>query len=156
MDFLENFHMDLLEIFEDWKSEAREDLVRAERGASFEDWNQVMYYCQQAIEKLVKGLHIILLNKKIPLVHEIGFIVRQFEDKLTKQLNADQLALFEQLSSFYRQDRYLYFKREKFVYGKLDSLKILSLTKEAFEWLLKFSPIPTTTASERLRSSPKP
>jgi HEPN domain-containing protein len=56
--------MDSLKIFDTWKSEALKDLGRADRGVSHEDWDQVIYYCQQALEKLVKGIYLILLNKK--------------------------------------------------------------------------------------------
>ena len=48
--------MEPLEYFETWKTAARKDLGRAEHGVFFEDWEQVVYYCQQALEKLVKGI----------------------------------------------------------------------------------------------------
>jgi hypothetical protein len=108
------------------------------------------------VNPLVKGIYLILLNKKIPFAHDIESIVIKFKDKLSEPVNEERLLSFSKLSAFYIDDRYPAFDGEKVAYDKIDALNILFHTKETFEWLLRSSPIPTSTPSEQLKSSPKP
>jgi HEPN domain-containing protein len=141
--------MDQTEIFETWKNEAQKDLTRADFNTTSEDWDEVVYHCQQALEKLAKAIYSIFLKKKIPFVHDIESIVNKFEDKLSEPVSKERLALFAKLSGFYIDDRYPAAAGEKNEYDKATALQLLSQTKEAFEWLLNSTSIPNSTESEQ-------
>jgi HEPN domain-containing protein len=65
------FKMDTQEQFEYWLERAKYDLNAAQVMFDAEYWIYVSFICQQAIEKLVKGLYLIYNNYNIPYRHDI-------------------------------------------------------------------------------------
>jgi HEPN domain-containing protein len=50
--------------------------------------------CQQAIEKLVKGLYILYIDDNFPRIHEIQKLIRAFENKLSVPISEEQYKFF--------------------------------------------------------------
>jgi HEPN domain-containing protein len=98
--------------------------------------------CQQAIEKLVKGLYGMYLDfDHIPRIHNISRLIRYFADKLPEQVNTDMLDFFDLLTRYYLNNRYPDYVNEFYQQTKEeDSKKIYNKAKEAFEWLLTLKP----------------
>ena len=69
------------EKYEYWLDMAEYDLETA--GAMYEKgrWIYVQFMCQQALEKLVKGLYILYVDDDIPRVHNIRAVLEKFDDK---------------------------------------------------------------------------
>jgi HEPN domain-containing protein len=104
-------------------------------------WLYVVFMCQQALEKLCKGLYLIYIDDDIPRSHDIPHIVSLFMDKLHEPIREDCLQLFRRLSSFYLQSRYPEYKDKlSTVTGEIEAKQLLERTKEAFEWLLTLKP----------------
>lgn len=95
------------------------------------------FMCQQAIEKLVKGLHTLYLDDTSPFLHNIRAIVKKIEDKLPEAISEEQYGFFDELSSYYINNRYPDFMN--MLSGQIDEAeakKVLAQTKEVFAWLL--------------------
>ena len=55
-----------------WLSYAQNDLESAELMLKSGRWFYTLFMCQQAIEKLVKGLYVILIDDNTPRLHDIN------------------------------------------------------------------------------------
>jgi HEPN domain-containing protein len=101
-------------------------------------WLYTAFFCQQAIEKLVKGLFIIFNNNdNIPYLHNIGIILQRFEDKLPVKVPENIYDFLSELSTFYIKARYTDYKQKMSKLLNKDKAEtILSKTKEVFAWLL--------------------
>jgi HEPN domain-containing protein len=94
------------EKFEYWLDVAQYDLQTAEAMLVSGRWMYVAFMCQQAVEKLAKGLYILYLDDNIPRTHNIPAIIKSFEDKLPVKIPAETSKLFDDLSACYLNDRY--------------------------------------------------
>jgi HEPN domain-containing protein len=149
--------MDQDKISETWKRQAQKDIIRAERCASFEDWEQVVYHCQQALEKLSKAIYCVLVSKNIPFYHKIDDIVRLFEGKLTEPVGDMRYTLLAKLSQFYFGGRYPDVDGEMLLEVEREEAEdLFAQTRETFIWLMKSLPIMDSTQSEQSTSSSKP
>jgi HEPN domain-containing protein len=102
-----------------------------------ERWLYVSVMCQQAIEKLVKGLYTFYIDDKVPRIYNITKIVKKFEDQLSSPIFQARLKFFDELSAFYIEDRYeLEIENMNELFNKEQAEKILLETKEAYKWLL--------------------
>jgi len=61
--------MEALEKFEYWLDIAQYDLVTADAMLSGGRWLYVVFMCQQAVEKLVKGLYTLYTDDSVPRIH---------------------------------------------------------------------------------------
>ena len=122
-----------------WEDVAQYDLETAEVMLSSGRYLYVVFMCQQAVEKINKGLYV-FYNREEPLrTHNIFFI---FEKIQFKVLNPDPVIsdeykdFFEELLAFYISERYPSYK-EKLSSGidKERAQKVLTQTKEVFSWL---------------------
>jgi HEPN domain-containing protein len=102
--------------FQYWLSYANNDMDSAEFMLKSGRWYYTVFMCQQAIEKLIKGLYLLYVDDNVPRLHDINGIFDRFRDKLPGQLSDDQLGLFDTLSQFYLKSR------------------------EAYQWLLTMKP----------------
>jgi HEPN domain-containing protein len=117
---------------------AQYDLDSADAMFSSKRWMYVAYMCQQAIEKLVKGLFGLYSNfDSIPKTHRITHIAEAFEDKLPQPINQEKYEFFDLLSSYYLNNRYPDYTETLFKQTDQRKAKeILDRTKEVFTWLL--------------------
>jgi HEPN domain-containing protein len=124
-----------------WMDYARNDLDSAGVMLQSGRWFYTLFMCQQAIEKLVKGLYVLYIDDNVPRLHDINSIFDRFSEKIPEPLTEDRLKLFDTLSQFYLRSRYPDYT------SALESLateETAQLTyeksKEAFEWLLTMKP----------------
>ena len=127
--------------FEYWLDAAQYDLRTAEAMLAGGRWLYVIFMCQQAIEKLAKGLYTLYLNDDTPRIHNIRAIFEYFEDRLPASISEENLVLFDTLSGHYLNNRYPDFKHK--LSSQADETKAATTyakTKEAFAWLLTLKP----------------
>jgi HEPN domain-containing protein len=129
------------EKFSYWLEHAQYDMDTAQAMYDTSRWFYVVFMCQQAIEKLVKGLYHFHLDKVPPRTHNIGKIAGEFEDKISVPFSGEQKVFFNRLSTFYLSDRYPDFI-EHFAAQITEEIAktTLSQTKEVFQWLLTLKP----------------
>ena len=130
------------EKFRYWIESAEDDMKSAHGTFLMECWLNSAIHCQQAIERLAKGLYGLYLNfDDIPHSHVILRIIEDFEDKLPSTISKEQREFFVELSRYYFDDRYPrnYDRLPKKI-DKETAESILAQTKEAFAWLLTMKP----------------
>ncbi|MDR0518985.1 MAG: HEPN domain-containing protein [Clostridiales Family XIII bacterium] len=133
--------MDAQEKYEYWLDIAQYDLETANVMCSGGRWLYVVFMCEQAVEKLVKGLYTLYIDDNVPKTHNISSLVRTFEDKLPDAVSPDKFILFEDLRSFYLNGRYADFKQKLSASTDEATAKnYLNQTKEVFAWLLTQKP----------------
>lgn len=133
--------MNTQEKYEYWLESAQYDLESAEAMFSGGRWLYVVFMCQQAVEKLVKGLYLLYINDNIPKLHAIRQLLRKFEDKLPEPVSEERYELFDNLSAFYIEARYTDYKKKMgAALNKQEAENYLKRTKEAFTWLLTLKP----------------
>jgi HEPN domain-containing protein len=129
------------EKFAYWLEHAQYDMDTAQAMYDASRWFYVVFMCQQAIEKLVKGLYHFYLDKVPPRTHNIGKIAEEFEGKISVSFSEEQKLFFNKLSTFYLSDRYPDFVGNFAIQITKEIAKdILDQTKEAFKWLLTLKP----------------
>ena len=129
--------MNTKEKFDLWLEKAERDLDAAE--AMFESgrWFYVVFMCQQAIEKLVKGLYVQYIDDNVPQTHNIGLLINRFEANLPIKIEEKHYHLFETLSKHYLADRYPdYISISGVQISETYAKDVLKNSKEVFQWLL--------------------
>lgn len=133
--------MDSLEKFEYWKDIALYDLETAQAMLEAGRWLYVVFMCQQAIEKLCKGLYLVFIDDEVPRIHDINSLITKFADKLSDPIDDDKRLLFAKLSAFYLNNRYPEYKQHlSLSLGKEEAQDVLHKSKEVFKWLLTLIP----------------
>ncbi len=134
--------MDEREKYAYWLEHARYDMKAAEAMLNAGMWVYAVFMCQQAIEKLVKGIYGLFVDAdNVPRVHSITRLVKAFEDRLPHPVKDEYYDLFETLSSYYLNNRYPDFKTHLANTTKEDSARSLyAQTKEVFSWLQTLKP----------------
>lgn len=129
------------EKYEYWLDIAQYDMQTAESMYKDGRWLYVVFMCQQAIEKLVKGLYI-LYEKALPgRTHDINLLLGKFSGKLKEQCSMEHTILFDRLSSFYLNNRYPEYKHKLSAAVTKDRAKeVLEQSQGAFTWLLTLKP----------------
>jgi HEPN domain-containing protein len=129
------------EKFDYWLDIAQYDLETA--GAMFQSgrWLYVIFMCQQAIEKLVKGLYLLYIDDIVPRTHNISNLLLRFSDKLPEAVSDARYQLFERLSNYYLESRYPEYIVKLSEMTNSDTAKsMLDQSREAFQWLLTLKP----------------
>jgi HEPN domain-containing protein len=106
--------------------------------------------CQQAMEKIVKGLHVLFVGEEPQKTHNIALLFTQlleterfrncrtqpgFEDSTIRYI-----PFFVRLLAFYITSRYPSYKeRVATMLDRSEAADILATTKEAHEWLTSLS-----------------
>jgi HEPN domain-containing protein len=133
--------MDSLEKFGYWQNIAQYDLETAQAMFAAGRWLYVVFMCQQAIEKLCKGLYLLFIDDDIPRIHDINSLLTRFAHKLPEPIEDDRRLLFAKLSAFYLTNRYPEYKEHLSVsLSREEAQSILDKSKEAFKWLLTLKP----------------
>jgi HEPN domain-containing protein len=97
--------------------------------------------CQQAIEKLVKGLYTLYVNDNVPKGHDINSLFIRFEERLPSPAADETHKLFAKLSAFYLNNRYPAFRMKLSASLNANEARIvLEKSKEVFKWLLTLKP----------------
>jgi HEPN domain-containing protein len=120
-----------------WLDVAEYDLQSAEAMFASRRWVYVVFMCQQAIEKLMKGLYVYYIDDDVPRIHTLGSIYERLEDKLPTKAENKYYALFDRLTAYYIKGRYPGYKEKisKSV-NKEVAQQTLNAASEAFKWLL--------------------
>jgi HEPN domain-containing protein len=79
-------------------------------------WFYVVYMCQQAIEKLCKGLYGFYIDDNVPKVHNIRFILTKIETSLSLTVDPELYKLADTLSAYYLNNRYPDFAGKASIY----------------------------------------
>jgi len=133
--------MSAQEKFDYWLDAAQYDLGTAKAMLDGGRWLYVAFMCQQAVEKLVKGLYILYLDDNVPRTHSIETVFESFSDKLPVEASPEYLDFFATLSSCYLNNRYPEYKNKLSSMLKEPEAKALhSKTQEIFAWLLTLKP----------------
>jgi HEPN domain-containing protein len=129
------------EKFNYWLEYAHYDMESAEAMYKIGRWIYVVFMCQQAIEKLCKGLYILYVDDNIPRLHNINAVFSRFADKINGSLSDDYRKLFDRLSLYYLETRYPEYKKSlSDVTNQETANNLLLKTREAFQWLLTLKP----------------
>jgi HEPN domain-containing protein len=91
-----------------------------------------VFMCQQAIEKILKAIHLHKSSKDAPLSHNLVYL----QGLLKFNLKEDHLKLLAELTAYYIEGRYPSYKAKlsKLV-DKKKSTEILKKSGELYKWL---------------------
>jgi HEPN domain-containing protein len=129
------------EKFNYWFEYAQNDLETAEAMFKTGRWTYVWFTCQQALEKLVKGLYLFYVDDNIPKLHDISAVFGKYSDKLKEKIKEDYLSFFDSLSNFYLRSRYPDYAKVLLSQTTEESSKsVLEKAKEVYRWLLTMKP----------------
>ena len=129
------------EKFEYWLDIAEYDLATAQAMFDSGRWLYVTFMCQQAVEKLCKGLYNLYIDDNLPRIHNIRSIIRKYADLLPMQVTEDQCLFFDKLTAFYLEGRYPeHTQKLSELVHESEAGDILSRAKEEFAWLLAQKP----------------
>ncbi|GHU49174.1 DNA-binding protein [Spirochaetia bacterium] len=131
------------EKYDYWLDIAQYDIETAQAMFSTGRWLYVAIACQQAIEKLCKGLYTLYVDDNVPKIHNIMVLFDRFAGKLPKGMGISDETnnLFDRLSTYYLNTRYPEFKaRVSTSMGKEEAEAVLRKSQEAFAWLLTLKP----------------
>jgi HEPN domain-containing protein len=129
------------EKYQFWLTYAQNDLDTAEAMFSTGRWLYVLVTCQQALEKLIKGLYLFYIDDNIPRIHDINAIINRFKEKLPEPIDDTKSDLFRNLSNYYRRSRYPDYANELSTVATRETAKaILDKTKEVYQWLGTMKP----------------
>ncbi|MDR1110508.1 MAG: HEPN domain-containing protein [Deltaproteobacteria bacterium] len=104
-------------------------------------WMYTVFMCQQAIEKIVKGLYILYIGDNVPYTHNISFLVKKMKSLLPEEVTDERFNFFDKLTAHYLDGRYPDYKRK--YDERLDeqtATDYFRQTKEVYEWLLTMKP----------------
>lgn len=126
--------------YEYWEDIADYDLETAQSMLNTGRYLYVVFMCQQAIEKLVKGLFVLNSEEEPPRVHNIYNIFKKinwnekpkdFEEKIDKYK-----PLMVRLVSYYIAERYPSYKEKlSSMLNKKEAEDVLISTREMYSWL---------------------
>ena len=134
--------MDNAEKFAHWEDIALYDLETAEAMSRSGRYLYVVFMCQQAIEKLSKGLYVYFIGLEANRSHNINVVLKPlFEEEAplhvaASTFNEQYSPFFAELLAYYISERYpSYRERLSTAISREKAEDVLRRTKEAFEWL---------------------
>jgi len=129
--------MDAQAKFDYWLDIAQYDLVVAESMLNNKHWLYVVFMCQQAIEKLIKGLYSYYMPDTPPHLHNIKTIATRVEPNLPTAIPDDTMDFFDELTAYYLNNRYPdYVSKLSAQISETEATEVIKKTKEVFSWLL--------------------
>lgn len=133
--------MDDTKKFEHWHDIAQYDLDTAEAMYRAGRYLYVVFMCQQAIEKLTKGLHVLMRGEEAPRTHNIYSVFRKTFDLSQKdqefiEKEEKYAPFFAELLAYYISERYPSYRDKLSSTVKQDkAAEVLTQTREVFTWL---------------------
>ncbi|HET7579672.1 MAG TPA: HEPN domain-containing protein [Bacillales bacterium] len=119
-----------------WIDIAEYDLKTADIMCNSGRYVYVAFMCQQALEKLAKGLYNYYIGDKVPRVHNISFVLAKVLDHLEIEADEKTFQLFDKLAAYYIEGRYPTFKEKiSVLVDKKEAKHLLKQSKEAFKWM---------------------
>ena len=108
------------------------------------------FMCQQAMEKIVKGLHVLFVGEEPQKTHNIALLFTQLVEREEFRTCRNMpgfgngrdrfVPFFVRLLAFYISSRYPSYKeRVATLLDRSEAVDILKTTKEAHEWLTSLS-----------------
>ena len=138
--------MDNREKFSYWEEYAQYDLDTA--GVMFDSGRYLysVFMCQQAVEKIVKGIFVLYTGEEPVKTHNIALVFNNLceREEFHKCVNDEDFDLrkdeyipvFVRLLAFYISARYPAYKEKlTAMLTKAEAQEILDKTKEVFEWV---------------------
>lgn len=129
------------EKYDYWEDIAIYDLETAEAMLLAGRYLYVVFMCQQAVEKLVKGLFVLYKDEEPPRTHNIWnifdriFHIDKFGEK-EKQDTENYFSFFDELLAYYISERYPSYKQKlSQSITEEKATEVLIKTKEVFAWL---------------------
>jgi HEPN domain-containing protein len=120
-----------------WLELAQYDLDSADAMYSSGRWFYVVFMCQQAVEKLCKGVYNFYIDDNVPKIHNIRFLLSKIEVELAMVIPVETYSLADSLSAYYLNNRYPDFKERPGLQVNEETAKdFLQKTKEVYTWLL--------------------
>ena len=125
------------EKFAYWIQLAQYDIDTADTMFNGGRWFYVVFMCQQAIEKLCKGLYNFYIDDNVPKVHNIRFVLSKLENALSVPVSAEVYDFIDSLSAYYLTNRYPDFAAKPDVQiNKTTAEQIAGKSREVYAWLL--------------------
>jgi HEPN domain-containing protein len=135
--------MDAKEKYAYWEQTAQYDLDTAQAMLEARRYLYVAFMCQQAIEKLVKGLYVLLRGEEPPRTHNISLVYERIWDERTRPeivTESDIPAFMDRLLYYYISERYTDYKQKAGQSLDLGAAQaLLDKTREVFAWLKSLS-----------------
>lgn len=121
-----------------WINQADYDLATAQAMLNTKRYLYVAFMCQQAVEKLIKGVIQEKTGRTPPYSHNLSMLL-----KMADISGSDvYLTLLDSLTGYYINSRYPEYKKKLAVkLNKINTETILNETKECFQWLKRESKI---------------
>lgn len=133
--------MNNIEKFEHWEDIAKYDLDTAEAMYHAGRYLYVVFMCQQAIEKLTKGVYVLNREEEAPRTHNIYSIFKNtFEHDLKNnsflEKEKEYAPFFAELLAYYISERYPSYREKLSASVRQDkAMEVLKRSKEVFAWL---------------------
>lgn len=124
-----------------WEDIALYDLGTADAMFQSGRYLYVVFMCQQAMEKLSKGLHVYYKGDEAPRTHNIHVILQSvFEEKAlhgdSSNFTEKYAPFFAELVAYYISERYPSYREKLSIsIGRDKAKEVLDQSKEAFTWL---------------------
>ena len=133
-----------------WEEAAKYDLETAKAMLAAGRYLYVVFMCQQTIEKLVKGLHVLYTGNEAKRTHNIWIIfdaifsIEEYSSLVVDESFDERVAeyklFFADLLYYYISERYPSYKqRVSEKVGEAKAKEVLNKTEEAFLWLRSLS-----------------
>lgn len=132
-------------VLSDYDLATATDLIHCER------WPYVAFLCQQAVERLLKGMYVCYVGKEAPKTHNVPFLFSKLADNEALQ-NSSRGSLFaaekDEKEDFLIDLMFYYVTDYPFSYKKVmdrfidraTALDIYEKTQELLSWLKSFQP----------------
>lgn len=142
--------MDNKEKYEYWLDITEYDLETAIANYKSGRYLYVVFMCQQAIEKMVKGLYILYTDEEPARTHNIARIFNKIFNQVKNRkivtdtnfdiLKEEYMEFFAELLYYYISERYPTYKQKLSTsISKKRAKKVLDKSKEVFVWLKSLS-----------------
>ena len=124
------------EKYEHWLGLATYDLETADAMLKTGRYSYVAFACQQAIEKLAKGIYVYDFGKEAPFTHNIHAVLKHMDYIVDSDEYKLYETLFVDLLSYYISGRYASYK-DKIArnFDEKSASELIDKSKEAFAWL---------------------
>ena len=116
-----------------WFDSSEEDLNIAKDLFKACRYNYSMFMCQQSIEKLLKGIIIIITNDHPPYVHDLVRLAQATKFEISSEIETDlRLVTGYYIKSRYKADRF-----NSAIFNKNSARSTINMTEEIIKWFTK-------------------